>query len=137
MTKRKSNVRVSDEEESDYKAKAQDDFEDDEFESEEEPKSEDSEDSPAPKNSKGQNKNKKDDRGVTDEGDTYFQLSDKRRVTIREFKNMVLIDFREYYKSKDDGEYHPTKKGISLQIDQWNKLKELIDDIDEEIKKFE
>ncbi|RIB03029.1 transcriptional Coactivator p15-domain-containing protein, partial [Gigaspora rosea] len=72
-----------------------------------------------------------------DQGEAYFQLSDKRRVTIREFKNMVLVDFREYFKSKDDGEYHPGKKGISLQIDQWNKLKELIDDIDEEVKKFE
>ncbi|CAG8773395.1 520_t:CDS:2, partial [Dentiscutata erythropus] len=145
----------SDEEESDYKAKAQDDFEDeiesDKQESDEpkqkkktsrskkaktkkhEDESEDSEDSPASKNPKGQDK--KGDRRENEQGEAYFQLSDKKRVTVREFKNMILIDFREYFRK--DGEYLPGKKGMSLQVDQWNKLKEQIDDIDAEIKKLE
>jgi hypothetical protein len=48
---------------------------------------------------------------------------------------MVLIDFREFFENAD-GAVLPTKKGISLQLDQWNKLKSLVDDIDEEIKKL-
>ncbi|CAJ0645976.1 6680_t:CDS:2 [Entrophospora sp. SA101] len=61
------------------------------------------------------------------------QLSEKKRVTVREWKNMVLIDIREFFEV-DGGTPMPTKKGISLQLDQWDKLKSLVDDIDEEIK---
>ncbi|RIA97587.1 transcriptional Coactivator p15-domain-containing protein [Glomus cerebriforme] len=75
------------------------------------------------------------DRGENNDGETYFKLSNKKRVTIREWKNMVLIDFREFFETKD-GNIQPTKKGISLQLDQWNKLKELIHDIDNEIRKL-
>ncbi|CAH1767351.1 2564_t:CDS:2, partial [Entrophospora sp. SA101] len=60
-------------------------------------------------------------------------LSEKKRVTVREWKNMVLIDIREFFEV-DGGTPMPTKKGISLQLDQWDKLKSLVDDIDEEIK---
>ncbi|KAG9289108.1 hypothetical protein G9A89_022417 [Geosiphon pyriformis] len=75
------------------------------------------------------------DRGETADGETYFKLNQKKRVTVRKFKNMVLVDFREYFES-GDGSLKPTKKGISLQIDQWNKLKELVDDIDEEVRRI-
>ncbi|CAJ0829667.1 20267_t:CDS:2 [Entrophospora sp. SA101] len=61
------------------------------------------------------------------------KLSEKKRVTVREWKNMVLIDIREFFEV-DGGTPMPTKKGISLQLDQWDKLKSLVDDIDEEIK---
>ncbi|CAG8623211.1 5337_t:CDS:2 [Cetraspora pellucida] len=150
MFKRKNvNVRVSDDEDSDYKAKDQDDMEN-EAESDkqesDEPKQkkktskakkaktkkhedEDSDDSPAPKKSKG--RSNKDDRGENDQGEAYFK---KRRVTVREFKEMILVDIRDYF--KQNGEYLPGKKGISLQVDQWNKLKEFVDDIDAEIKKL-
>ncbi|CAG8577405.1 13204_t:CDS:2 [Funneliformis caledonium] len=75
------------------------------------------------------------DRGENNDGETYFKLSEKKRVTVREWRNMVLIDFREFFQTKD-GNTQPTKKGISLQLEQWNKLKQLIHDIDDEIRKL-
>ncbi|CAG8617471.1 11377_t:CDS:10 [Ambispora gerdemannii] len=74
------------------------------------------------------------DRGETADGETYFKLDQKRRVTVRKFKSMILVDIREYFDTSDG--MKPTKKGVSLPIDQWNKLKEFVEDIDQEVKKL-
>ncbi|EQC29404.1 hypothetical protein SDRG_12867 [Saprolegnia diclina VS20] len=63
-----------------------------------------------------------------EEGSIAFAVSTKRRATIRKFKSMLLIDFREFYDK--DGVQMPGSKGISLSIDQWNKFQELADDIE-------
>ncbi|XP_078455906.1 activated RNA polymerase II transcriptional coactivator p15 isoform X2 [Lampetra fluviatilis] len=63
-----------------------------------------------------------------------FQLSKMRYVSVREFKGKVLVDVREYYDK--DGDMKPTKKGISLAVDQWARLKELMPDIDAAVKKM-
>ena len=49
---------------------------------------------------------------------------------------MILIDFREYF-TNDKGDLLPTKKGISISIDQWKNLKESIDDIDKSIRNLQ
>ncbi|KAL3189609.1 hypothetical protein MRX96_021365 [Rhipicephalus microplus] len=46
----------------------------------------------------------------------------------------VMVDIREYYED-GNGDLKPGKKGICLQLDQWNALKSQIDDIDAAIKK--
>jgi len=106
-------------------------------------------------------------------GETFFNLSNKRRVTIRSYNKMALIDirevrsgcniqcvrltfcrfrsantpfwsssssflrlhFRKFYGDNDD---KPGKKGISLSVDQFEKLKELVagGEIDEALKKL-
>ncbi|XP_015763952.1 PREDICTED: RNA polymerase II transcriptional coactivator KIWI-like [Acropora digitifera] len=63
-----------------------------------------------------------------------FPLADRRKISVREFKGKVYVDIREFYES--DGELKPGKKGIMLQISQWEKLKEHIDDVDEAIKQI-
>jgi len=68
------------------------------------------------------------DRGQTDDGALFFRLSKSRRVTVRKFKNKVLVDIRDYYLK--DGKENPGSKGISLTTDQYAKLKELLSDID-------
>ncbi|OQR86249.1 hypothetical protein ACHHYP_10779 [Achlya hypogyna] len=62
-----------------------------------------------------------------EEGAVAFALSSKRRVTVRKFKSMLLVDIREFYES--DGVQKPGSKGLSLTRDQWNKLQALHDDI--------
>jgi hypothetical protein len=44
-------------------------------------------------------------------------------VSVTTFKGIKYVDIREYYTDKSSGEEKPGKKGISLTIDQWNKLK--------------
>jgi len=53
---------------------------------------------------------------------------------VREFKGRLLVDIREFYEK--NGESLPGKKGISLQLEQWEKLKNLIGDIDEAIEEL-
>ena len=71
---------------------------------------------------------------VTSDGEEKIYLGKMKYVTVRPFKNMILIDIREHYEK--DGDIKPGKKGISLQAEQWQRLKENIDLIDEKIQKL-
>ncbi|RKP23118.1 transcriptional Coactivator p15-domain-containing protein [Syncephalis pseudoplumigaleata] len=59
-------------------------------------------------------------------------LGAKKRLTIRKWKTMVLVDFREYF-TDAAGEERPTKKGLSLTKEQWEILKSSIPTIDQAI----
>lgn len=63
-----------------------------------------------------------------------FSLSNNRFLTVSLFKNKVRVDIREYYMD-DKGERRPGKKGISLSLDEWKKMKEQLGDIEKDIKK--
>lgn len=75
-------------------------------------------------------------KNVESSEESTFELSGKRRVTVRKFRSSVLIDIREFYEDKASGEERPGKKGISLTKDQFEKLKELIPEIDAAVKKM-
>ncbi|KAI4315546.1 hypothetical protein L6164_028343 [Bauhinia variegata] len=71
-----------------------------------------------------------------DGGDLIIcKLSEKRRVTIQEFRGKTLVSIREYYKR--DGKELPSSKGISLTEEQWSTLKKNIPAIEKAIKKME
>ncbi|CUA76204.1 hypothetical protein RSOLAG22IIIB_12121 [Rhizoctonia solani] len=53
------------------------------------------------------------------EGSTYFEISGKRRVTVRSFNGLKLVDIREMYTDRTSGELKPGKKGISLSEEQF------------------
>lgn len=73
-------------------------------------------------------------RDTNADGEERFMLAKKRYLTVREFKGKVMVDIREFYED-NNGDLKPGKKGICLQLDQWNALKGHIDDIDAAIQK--
>ncbi|XP_072272665.1 activated RNA polymerase II transcriptional coactivator p15 [Pyxicephalus adspersus] len=70
-----------------------------------------------------------------DHDDNMFQIGKMRYVTVRDFKGKVLIDIREYFMDQQ-GEMKPGRKGISLNPEQWNQLKDQMSDIDDAIRKL-
>ncbi|KAL5726917.1 hypothetical protein ACHQM5_000160 [Ranunculus cassubicifolius] len=71
-----------------------------------------------------------------DEGNLIIcSLSNKRRVTIQEFKGKTLVSIREYYEK--DGKQRPSNKGISLTAEQWATFRKSVPAIEESIKKME
>lgn len=71
--------------------------------------------------------------GKSDSDTLVWDLDKSKRVTLREFKGKWYVDIREFYMA--DGDMKPGKKGISLQLTQWHKLKEIVEDVDAAIKK--
>ncbi|KAL4570653.1 hypothetical protein LXL04_026313 [Taraxacum kok-saghyz] len=81
-------------------------------------------------------KKKKGPKEYDDEGDLIVcRLSDKRRVTLTEFKGKSLVSIREYYKK--DGKELPSSKGISLTSEQWSTFSKNVPGIEQAIKKME
>ncbi|KAH3684328.1 hypothetical protein WICPIJ_004708 [Wickerhamomyces pijperi] len=60
---------------------------------------------------------------------------DTKRITIRRFKTVNLVDIREFYEAAD-GEMKPGKKGISLTEDQWNILLSKLNVIDDALSEL-
>lgn len=61
-----------------------------------------------------------------------WSLGKNRFVKLREFKGKYYVDIREFYNA--DGDLKPGKKGISLSLEQWHKLTDLVSDVDDAIK---
>ncbi|KAL5966911.1 RNA polymerase II transcriptional coactivator SUB1, partial [Taenia solium] len=47
-------------------------------------------------------------------GDKIIDLTGKKYVSVRSFRNRVFVDIREYYEDKNGGGLKPGKKGIAL-----------------------
>ncbi|KAL6929040.1 hypothetical protein ACO0SA_002376 [Hanseniaspora valbyensis] len=62
-----------------------------------------------------------------------FDLGKNKRVTVRQFRNVNLIDIREYYKDSA-GELRPGKKGISLTEEMFDSLLSNYRNIDDALK---
>ncbi|WVW83723.1 hypothetical protein I302_105744 [Kwoniella bestiolae CBS 10118] len=70
---------------------------------------------------------------TNEDGDSFFKLSEARRLTVRTFKGKILVDIRETYKDKTSGQVKYGNKGISLNKEQWDVLKNNIDNVDDMI----
>lgn len=67
-----------------------------------------------------------------EDGTVACELSKNRKVLVRKFKGKVYVDIREFYNK--GGEDLPSKKGISLPLDQWKMLKSHLEGIQDLIR---
>ncbi|GAA5843268.1 hypothetical protein JCM3766R1_003644 [Sporobolomyces carnicolor] len=95
---------------------------------------------------KRKNKGKGNDRGKksksfqvesleNDQGETYFDLGNGRRATVSEYRGNIGIDIRETY-AKDGKEGLPGKKGIKLNLAQFDRLKKCLGAIEDAVDKL-
>lgn len=52
------------------------------------------------------------------------------RASLTEFKGKQYVDLRIYYRG-DDGEFHPSKKGLTLSLDLFPELEEAVQKLKE------
>ncbi|NP_001238257.1 RNA polymerase II transcriptional coactivator KIWI-like [Glycine max] len=62
---------------------------------------------------------------------TVCEILKNRRVAVRNWKGSIMVDIREFY--VEDGKQLPGRKGISLTMDQWNVLRNHVEEIDKAI----
>ncbi|OAA71550.1 RNA polymerase II transcriptional coactivator [Cordyceps fumosorosea ARSEF 2679] len=72
--------------------------------------------------------------GKDDDGNPFWELSNKRRVGVSQYQNRVMINIREYYDK--DGKALPGKKGISLLLDQYLALVKLVPSINGKLREM-
>ncbi|KAI9498582.1 hypothetical protein BDB00DRAFT_783724 [Zychaea mexicana] len=71
-----------------------------------------------------------------DNEESTFELSNKRRIFVKPFSNgQPSVDIRAVWFDKEN-EMKYGKQGITLPLAQWERLKELMPEIDEAIKKI-
>ncbi|GAB2218602.1 hypothetical protein Droror1_Dr00001828 [Drosera rotundifolia] len=77
---------------------------------------------------------KKAARRSSDDDDDILvcEISKNRRVAVRNWNGKIMVDIREFYVK--DGKQMPGKKGISLTMDQWNILREHIEEINKAVE---
>ncbi|KIX00784.1 uncharacterized protein Z518_09849 [Rhinocladiella mackenziei CBS 650.93] len=66
------------------------------------------------------------------EGNQFWEISKNRRVTISDFKGAKLVNIREYY--QQDNKWLPGKKGISMSIEQYSALIDIMPQIEDVLK---
>ncbi|XP_058756537.1 RNA polymerase II transcriptional coactivator KIWI-like [Vicia villosa] len=74
---------------------------------------------------------KKDSDDDNSDDITVCEIGKNRKVTVRIWQGKLWVDIREFYIK--DGKQLPGKKGISLSMDQWNVLRDHIEDIDKAV----
>ncbi|KAI6891842.1 hypothetical protein KC318_g13488 [Hortaea werneckii] len=67
-----------------------------------------------------------------DDGNEFWEISGKRRVQVSTFKGSTFVGIREFYEK--DGKMLPGKKGISLSVDQYNAVVEVMPQIEQVLK---
>ncbi|KAK5168731.1 uncharacterized protein LTR77_006040 [Saxophila tyrrhenica] len=72
------------------------------------------------------------DMQIDDEGKEYWEISGKRRLQISDYDGNTFIAIREFYEK--DGKTLPGKKGISMSVEQYAAVVELLPQIEGVLK---
>ena len=65
------------------------------------------------------------------EGNPLFDLNSRKKVVVKKYKGMTLVDIRDTFEK--NGETIFTQKGVSLTLEVYEKLKEMLPSIDRAI----
>ena len=57
-------------------------------------------------------------------------------VTVKEYEGQVLLHFRHYFKASGEDRWYPTKKGVTLTLEEWDKFNESYIDIDAKVRRL-
>ena len=58
------------------------------------------------------------------------------KVVAKEYDGQVLIHFRHYFKVSGEDRWYPTKKGVALNLSEWDKFVESLVDIDAKVRRL-
>ena len=58
------------------------------------------------------------------------------KVVVKEYDGQVLIHFRHYCKVSGEDRWYPTKKGVALNLNEWDKFVESLVDIDAKVRQL-
>ncbi|KIJ25327.1 hypothetical protein M422DRAFT_38815 [Sphaerobolus stellatus SS14] len=72
-----------------------------------------------------------------DEGNYYVDLGSMKRATVSQFKGKANLNIREYYTDKPSGQLRPGKKGITLNVTQWETLLSVTNSLTEKLKEVD
>ncbi|KAK3951973.1 ssDNA-binding transcriptional regulator [Pseudoneurospora amorphoporcata] len=72
-------------------------------------------------------------KGSDQDGNTFWELGNNRRISSSMFKNTTLVNIREYYDA--NGKLMPGKKGISLSLAQYQALLKVIPQLNADLRK--
>ena len=74
-------------------------------------------------------------RGESDENgdeEEKISLGQRRFVDVSKFRGQYYVNIREYY--KEENTLKPSKKGIALKVEEWEKLLELQPKVEERLR---
>ena len=57
-------------------------------------------------------------------------------VVAKEYEGQVLIHIRHYFKATGEDRWYPTKKGITLNLEEWDKFTEVFSEVDSEVRQL-
>ena len=67
---------------------------------------------------------------------TMWTAENSLKVTVKEFDGKVLNHFRHYFKVAGEDRWYPTRKGVALNLNEWDTFLESLIDIDAKVRQL-
>ena len=68
-------------------------------------------------------------------GEVFFHLGGEKSVTVNNFRSKTLVHIRKFFQA-ENGELYPTKTGITLSTDEFERLNRQLGEINQQIEKM-
>ena len=57
-------------------------------------------------------------------------------IVAKEYEGQILIHVRHYFKAAGEDRWYPTKKGVTLNLEEWDKFNEVFSEIQSDVKRL-